>query len=1356
MRTPEQARAEQAYFDAPERTKQALIGRVIDGYRREADLNIAQVRSGRRQAWRQALKAKLRFDKHSENLYRAMESMYRSREQQAIQVRQQLDKPGSELPLQGHDFRDANTERAHLSDRPIWGTDQSALTGSGNPPNARTLRPYYAVGGLRMPLAQHQADLERVAPRDQNGVPLRTPDPRGAILKLLNDGGPGADPTRGVNCLDCSLSFFETYVHGRPTVSAPRTFDSYTVGQPDGHVGETDGHLRAERATGSGFTQVTPHVGGLSPTQAQARIDQGFAAVARTLLQGGHGSTAIIINKWEGAGAHAWNAVNHHGTIVFLDPQSGRYADAGTPGLRTLYGHTGTAHGSNVVEINALMVDGQGRPMAVPNTPPAPFYSGRSTPPPPPVQQPQPVVHQQPPAPVVNPPQTPAPAPAPTPAPAPAPVMNPAPAPAPAPVMNPAPAPAPAPVMNPAPAPAPAPVVNPPQPPAPGPAPTPAPAPVVNTQQAQTPAPQVVQPQTPSVQQPPADEATVPRPRSDEPPTPTPAVQDAIPPTQLGPDDERSPRTRQSQPQRRPLDLLSVLDPDSMTRPDGSDPLVVLDPAPRPKAEDIRLALSPDTPVTPAPHPTPTPTIDPQDIAEQRARADYQYANDRVRREADESHRQRLAQDLREQAATKRARAEDLGVLIRQADERGNDAQATAHREERERELAAADDLVDRAITVDNGGQIGDVELSGRDWERANDSVSDLAPGPVETGDRSALTGDDGPLSIDRTRRYFERGGLRPPLRIHQTDLERAMPRDTDGIVVRHADPREGTWFSLVNDGGPEADPTRSINCGDTVLSLFDTYLHGRPRVSAPRTFDGYHDGDPSRPSGAERGVSARIEATVGGRFEGMTDVRGLDPQDARTQVRLAESRVRNHLLGSGHGSFAFLVTQDQGGRTHAIAAVNHHGTILYLDPQNRSISESGPLRTHTGMGFPSDVVRMDALTVDGEGRHRPLTGDGARPLVAADPAGPATAGAAPSGDPGTAPGGTGAQEEPRLYSAADFEGQEPVRDAKNGKEMWLGTDGKYHRVNDPEGTYRRVEDGQLRDQTGHFCDDPNSAADRGIDKTPVPGPKADRYKLTPNTQDPQAADTAVLDAAAERAQVAADKQRVWDEGLGAIVDTLRDEGIEVKESTFDTTVKSGQSASSFDKLMLHAEEHLSVEDLVTLEKLGLRWAELSAELRRASERLGTAGGNLVQATRYPDAERITGGDVWERGTPGNFDRVLYDPDSGRLVVIEEKGVDSPLGTRRVEDPADPGAEKVVAQQMSPEYLRDLLRHDNKLGVELAGDEELRAAVQQAITQGKVDYLVARTRIDGTVNVKPYSLPPERWQYWTIDVAGSP
>ena len=309
------------------------------------------------------------------------------------------------------------------------------------------------------------------------------------------------------------------------------------------------------------------------------------------------------------------------------------------------------------------------------------------------------------------------------------------------------------------------------------------------------------------------------------------------------------------------------------------------------------------------------------------------------------------------------------------ADRDGLTLRADRYRRSSREAAVEADELQDEADGV-RTGEITPVtvEVEGRDWTRINDDLGDLARGAVETDDSSRITDDDHPPPIDRSRRYDRRGGLRRPLAVHQTDLERAMPRDADGRVQRLADPRIGRWFGLANDGGPENDPTRGINCLDGVLSFFETYMHGRPRVSAPRTFDSYAEGDTTRPLGAEDGGLARIQDTVRGEFQGLCPyVGGIDRALARQAVDTGMTNLSNHLHNVGHGAFAFIVTDSEGGTAHAWAAVNHHGTILFLDPQTRRISENTPLYQNYGVPTHANVVSMDALVVDGNGEWSSL-----------------------------------------------------------------------------------------------------------------------------------------------------------------------------------------------------------------------------------------------------------------------------------------------------------------------------------------------------------------------------------------------
>jgi hypothetical protein len=181
-------------------------------------------------------------------------------------------------------------------------------------PDLASTRPYDQDGGLVHPDPVHQRELEDAVPGQEDGIPERFPEPRQRWPELINDGGPSADPTRANNCLDCSLSLISTW-HGQPEVAAPRFPDHKQDGSLDTWLGEANGPERAEEWLG----QKYEYLGG--PDGAQREI-------ARRLDAGGHGSSAAIITAWKEGGSHAWNAMNYHGDILWVDSQVGR-VDAG-------------------------------------------------------------------------------------------------------------------------------------------------------------------------------------------------------------------------------------------------------------------------------------------------------------------------------------------------------------------------------------------------------------------------------------------------------------------------------------------------------------------------------------------------------------------------------------------------------------------------------------------------------------------------------------------------------------------------------------------------------------------------------------------------------------------------------------------------------------------------------------------------------------------------------------------------------------------------------------------------------------------------------------------------------------------
>ncbi|MEU4470182.1 toxin glutamine deamidase domain-containing protein [Micromonospora sp. NPDC023888] len=334
------------------------------------------------------------------------------------------------------------------------------------------------------------------------------------------------------------------------------------------------------------------------------------------------------------------------------------------------------------------------------------------------------------------------------------------------------------------------------------------------------------------------------------------------------------------------------------------------------------------------------------------------------------NRRQAEATRLRARAAEHDRRAIEYATYARQLHQAGHrqwaDGWQRAANDEA-RAYAQWRDLAEAVLAGTTAPPV--VDIGAAAFEHANSDVGALALGAVETSGPSRLTGDDTPPPIDDSRPYGRPGGLRPPLALHQVDVERQMPRESDGSVTRTADPRQGGWFRLLNDGGPTADATRGINCLDCTLSMFETWVHGRPRVSAPRTFDGYLDGDIRRPIRGEAGGPGRVEDVTGGRFQQLlAPPSGQRPytEQARQDADRGYRNLHDQLLLGGHGSYAFLVTEWPHGGSHAWVALNQNGTVLYVDPQNGVVRDR-PL-------YP-DVVGIDALVLSGDGRPMPLGG---------------------------------------------------------------------------------------------------------------------------------------------------------------------------------------------------------------------------------------------------------------------------------------------------------------------------------------------------------------------------------------------
>lgn len=255
----------------------------------------------------------------------------------------------------------------------------------------------------------------------------------------------------------------------------------------------------------------------------------------------------------------------------------------------------------------------------------------------------------------------------------------------------------------------------------------------------------------------------------------------------------------------------------------------------------------------------------------------------------------------------------------------------------------------------------------------------DLTEGPVNDRDpRSRATRGSWPPPVEHSRRYGVPGGYRMPLSLHQQDVELAVERDENGRPRRFSD-LFGRWPRLANDGGPKADPARAINCTDVVLSVIDTWLHGRPRVAAPRVTDAFTPH--LEPLGGEPGGARRIEQATGGRFGMlMADHRYSGPEDTRIAQWEATRALEQALRIQGHGAVAVVLVEHPLGRSHALTVHNQHGQIVYVDAQDNET----PVRRV----LPAAPVRMDVLLIGSDGIPVDLglpPGHWSRPVTAPD-----------------------------------------------------------------------------------------------------------------------------------------------------------------------------------------------------------------------------------------------------------------------------------------------------------------------------------------------------------------------------------
>jgi hypothetical protein len=125
---------------------------------------------------------------------------------------------------------------------------------------------------------------------------------------------PAPAASRTSNALECALSFISTYV-GVPRVARPLSYD---VDDPLSPLyGEQGARERAEAYLGRPFEYVGPDGGA-------------YPVIAKRLVDGGHGTSALIVNGWPphiGVGTHAWNGYNHSGRVGWIDANTSAQGD---------------------------------------------------------------------------------------------------------------------------------------------------------------------------------------------------------------------------------------------------------------------------------------------------------------------------------------------------------------------------------------------------------------------------------------------------------------------------------------------------------------------------------------------------------------------------------------------------------------------------------------------------------------------------------------------------------------------------------------------------------------------------------------------------------------------------------------------------------------------------------------------------------------------------------------------------------------------------------------------------------------------------------------------------------------------
>lgn len=210
-------------------------------------------------------------------------------------------------------FDDRLAEALRADRTPDAVPEVSEWFGSDRRPTDLVLtRNYDQAGGLARTRDRDVVELEREIPKNADYTPQTFPDLERGWVQKVNGDGPASSLFRRNNCLDCALAGISTW-HGEPKVAAPRSPEYNEEGMPL-KTGERGGVERAQQWLGHDFSYVG------EGTDAYSELE-------KRLLDGGHGSSALIMHSWMDGGSHTWNAFNQNGKIVWVDFQDGQVSD---------------------------------------------------------------------------------------------------------------------------------------------------------------------------------------------------------------------------------------------------------------------------------------------------------------------------------------------------------------------------------------------------------------------------------------------------------------------------------------------------------------------------------------------------------------------------------------------------------------------------------------------------------------------------------------------------------------------------------------------------------------------------------------------------------------------------------------------------------------------------------------------------------------------------------------------------------------------------------------------------------------------------------------------------------------------